>query len=376
MLNYVERRVVLQVPVEKIPIAPISVKRYDKFCQITDRKPKRAVNAQAKDMIWSPNSINSSMSQSKHPDGWISCTHPEGALYYFNSQKRVFTEADVTNKKIAAKVNQCARELCDEAGPLFTAHVELTVELIKSKERYVCGYYFTCHDRRLLFWLRGVDIRNEGHVSAMLHDLKVITKTSQLKYAMESQYWSHCVLYPNHRRLPQRVLHEVKQTVLYFNAGSCSYTRARSCPRLKIDTEMVLSDVSLTPFDRDQLNVFLTVVDGMKDSVDRMDAHSVNFCGEPEARLNADQSMVKSRTKQKCETLKRRLWNSLRSCFVLALWNSPKAHLRALERVWVDRTFIEPRWKGFLTQLNTEWTQITVLVGLSLSVIGVPMFHV
>ncbi|KIJ66627.1 hypothetical protein HYDPIDRAFT_26959 [Hydnomerulius pinastri MD-312] len=352
---------------DTVPIIPDVVGRYDRACRL--RKSKNT-------KLHLPCMPGNFCFAKNPPQGWTACIHPEGALYYYNSQMRVFTDADLTDKKIANDINLCAKKLYGQAKEkqMWSEDAELTLEIMEDGGKDVCGYYFARHSCRQLFWLEDIDIRKSDLIYPMVHKVKVITKPSQLKYAMESQYWWHCALFPNHRRLPGSVLREVKQIIVHFNG------------------EMLLSEASLSPFDIDQLGVFLTLMDAMKDSIDQTDAHTItiiggmmrmfcrskhiNLCGQPEARLNADQSLIKRSKSKEEDSLKKRVWAYLRFFLVLLLWNSPNAHFRALKRIWVDSVIIEPRWKNFTAQLNKEWNQITVLstviLAVNISFLAVP----
>ncbi|KIJ64191.1 hypothetical protein HYDPIDRAFT_28634, partial [Hydnomerulius pinastri MD-312] len=305
---------------------------------------------------------------------WTPCIHPGGALYYYNSQMRVFTDADLTGGTIATQINLCAKKLRDQAQSkqMWSEDAELTLEIMEGNGNK-CGYYFTRHGCRQLFWIEDIDDQKAEHVNPMLHNVKVINKRNQLKYAMESQYWCHCALYPNHRLLPESVLREVRQIVVHFNG------------------EMLLSDASLSPFDKVQLGAFLDLMDTMKDSIDQTDAHAIatiggmmrSFCPSVTLRRVYDfkpssQSLImRSNAKATVkDCVKSRFWACLRSLLVLLLWNSPNAHLKALKRVWVDSVIIETRWTNFTAQLTKEWNQITVLstviLAVNISFLAVP----
>lgn len=80
----------------------------------------------------------------------------------------------------------------------------------------------------------------------------------------------------------------------------------------------------------------------------------VNFCGQPGARLDADQPLYgdpNARPK-----------NMIIRVMNIILFGSPYAHSKALHRIWVDETILQPRWKNFIDRLNGEWSGYTIFV--------------
>jgi hypothetical protein len=81
-----------------------------------------------------------------------------------------------------------------------------------------------------------------------------------------------------------------------------------------------------------------------------------NFCGLPCARLDADKSIYPE------DTGFNLLTSSLSFALEAMLLWAPRAHLKDLQRVWMDESVITPRWKNFNRNLITEWTGITIYV--------------
>ncbi|KAG0698961.1 hypothetical protein DFH29DRAFT_1070902 [Suillus ampliporus] len=50
------------------------------------------------------------------------------------------------------------------------------------------------------------------------------------------------------------------------------------------------------------------------------------------------------------------------------LFGSPDAHSKALHKIWVDHTIVQPRWKNFINRLNSEWNGYTILSTVMLAV--------
>lgn len=88
-------------------------------------------------------------------------------------------------------------------------------------------------------------------------------------------------------------------------------------------------------------------------------AKFVNFCGQPGARLNADQSLYGDPNSRSNNVLLR--------VMNFVLFGSPNAHNKALQKIWVDLTIVQPRWKNFIDRLNSEWNGYTIFVSCTLA---------
>lgn len=47
------------------------------------------------------------------------------------------------------------------------------------------------------------------------------------------------------------------------------------------------------------------------------------------------------------------------------LFSAPDAHLRSLEKMWIDGVMHRSSWEPFITKLNTEWQDIILVVSVS-----------
>jgi hypothetical protein len=104
----------------------------------------------------------------------------------------------------------------------------------------ICRYYFVDHDKHLLFWL------HELSTAKLYCGVQGVDKLSHIKYAVEHLYWQHCELYPNANILCARLFKELKEVVVHASA------------------ETITTDVSLSPFDGDELSKILDLIDRLK----------------------------------------------------------------------------------------------------------------
>ncbi|KAG2042009.1 hypothetical protein BDR03DRAFT_841637, partial [Suillus americanus] len=232
-------------------------------------------------------------------------------------------------------------------------------------------YYFVDHDRHLLFWLHKLP------TAKLYCGVQGVEKLSHIKYAVEHQYWQvlhrqHCEMYPNENLPCAQLLKELKEVVVHASA------------------ETITTDVSLSPFDGDELSKILDLIDQLKGkrkpgscgiSVSRVfhdtsplsflpaRAKFFNFCGLPSARLDADQTVYTKKRGNKLILV-------LSWAFNVAMFGAPQSHMEELRRVWVDRSVNSPRWKNFNSKLSSEWSSITmystVMVAVDVSFLAVP----
>ncbi|KAJ8585156.1 hypothetical protein M405DRAFT_797164 [Rhizopogon salebrosus TDB-379] len=315
------------------PIAPWEVKRNDRGRSIP--RPKKwmevMISPGQKDFDDSP----------RHED-WAPHVHPDGALYFFDSKRRIYTDADLSDDHERQKINHYAERLCHQASetPGFSwASCELVLETSATG----CGYYFVEPKTRCILWLTPVSN------TQITRDLERVQSFSHIKYAMETEYWMHCMLFPNNWSVTTEVVVELKHMILHAVA------------------ESITSTTSVIPFDQEELAKMLDLTDRLKDAIgepfphakcivarfmhDFASANFFNFCGQPGARLNSDQSIF---TKGKPR----------RSVFIkilsLCLFWAPCDYAKELDGIWVDKVINRVLWKQFIAKLSNDWSSLAL----------------
>ncbi|KAF8842344.1 hypothetical protein BDN67DRAFT_965872 [Paxillus ammoniavirescens] len=297
--------------------------------------------------------------------GWVRCTQPEGSSYFHNPTKRITTDIDISKQQIFEWVDKVTNNLLQSAGKLLAMHdeIELVIGLPDDGQgKRESLYYFVDHRRQLLFWVHAYKLSN------IFANVKGVSKFSHMKYAIEAQYWTHLELYPNRRRLKAEHHAELRGILIHAS------------------TETLTSNASIAPFELDELGRMLDLVDKAEGSIDKEQVHAVyivarlmrlftssrfvNFYGQPEARLNVDQSVyTKLRGQDETASLFIRISD-------LLLFGGPSAHAIELQRVWVDLTVNFPRWKGFVSKLSNEWAGFTiystVMLAVDVSFLAIP----
>ncbi|KAG1740684.1 hypothetical protein EDB19DRAFT_1708426, partial [Suillus lakei] len=143
--------------------------------------------------------------------------------------------------------------------------------------------------------------------------------------------------------------------------------------------DVITSDMSLSPFDADQLSRILELINHLRENAEGNDfPHSIciiarfmnyfyrakffNFCGLPCARLDAVRSVYEEGTGL------HPLIGALFPFFDFILFMAPQAHVESIQRVWVDQCIDVPRWKDFSRNLLDEWNGIALYSTVMLAV--------
>ena len=79
----------------------------------------------------------------------------------------------------------------------------------------------------------------------------------------------------------------------------------------------------------------------------------LHFHGQPEARLNRDQSVHGVRTNQRTWFIK---------TISIFLFSAPDVHLRTLQKMWVDGIMHKAVWETSLKKMNDEWIEFILYV--------------
>ncbi|KAL4068857.1 hypothetical protein V8B97DRAFT_2104749 [Scleroderma yunnanense] len=297
---------------------------------------------------------------------WKSCTHPEGALYFADSRRRIFTDDDVHISSNREVINKCVVQLTDLAismniifpDPNLELVLKLTSTKTKTKQFY---YYFVDVNGRQLFWLSDYD---QGRVFQSLRGVK---EPTHIKKALETQYWKHCELYPYKRTFDDPVFYELRDSIVYANA------------------EFIMSDTSLVPFESAELSKMMEIMGVLKETIGKPNDHLVtvlakfmgsfsnvqflSFHGQPEARLDTDQSIYESAEYRARTSILLRIVDYF-------LFGTPSTYSEEIKRVWVDELVNLPRWRAFITTMATDWAGFTiystVMLAVDVSLLAVP----
>ncbi|KAF8814751.1 hypothetical protein BYT27DRAFT_7334287 [Phlegmacium glaucopus] len=330
------------------PVAPENFQRYEKRRRI----PNKATRVKMKPML-------TGFSDRSDPPGWTLCTHPGGACYFYNAEKRIFTDVDLYDsayfKLIVLHIGIIETFIATNRIPI-PAETDLVLDInMDANDTFATDYYFANHQLRTIFFL-------DHFSSDLLPNWEVIKGVSSgrhLKYEMEAQYWYHCVAYPNALQLTDDLVCQLRGTVMHFIGDS------RTSP------------YTIVPYTLDELYKLLPLVDGLKENVGKPNGgHGctgllsqfmlissrtkfIHFHGQPEARLYRDQSVYGIKTNKRTWFIK---------TISILLFSAPDVNLKILQKMCVDGIMHPAVWETSLGQVNEEWRGFILYATLLLNV--------
>ncbi|KAF7361080.1 hypothetical protein MSAN_01139000 [Mycena sanguinolenta] len=171
------------------------------------------------------------------PEGWTTCQHPDGAQYFFQEEKRVFTRANLFDPATLVFINDNVRTVNDFVcvhNVDLPPGVDLVLyEYTYSDGRKECKYYFVNHMGRRLFWMDiGDSVLRKDMPSASIGD------------RLEALYWLHCEYFPRAFELTHEIVDELRDLVLHAFG------------------DVVTSESSTVSWKPDELINMVTIIDG------------------------------------------------------------------------------------------------------------------
>ncbi|KAI9458570.1 hypothetical protein BJY52DRAFT_1416360 [Lactarius psammicola] len=308
---------------------------------------------------------------------WVPATHPDGALYFFDRDRRLFTDTDMHDPVLKGEMEDFyhhLQKILDREGVVIPSkNYDLALDIMPSEDgRIQWSYYYACHETRCLFWL---DKYDATHTICEVPGLKSL---AHVKHRLESLYWYHWYLFPavfESRRLGRAVVDEL--------VGILSH----GC------MDRITSKHSTLPFDVDTMRKMLEFVRNAKGLDKESDAclvyHTAGitrllylfgkysvitahwrflyFHGQTSARLVGIQAIY---------THPGRKRTLLITSLSPVLFFAPEDYLRLLETVWVDEIVIEETWRAFISGLLKEWEQLilssTVMLSVNVGFLAIP----
>ncbi|KAH9003374.1 hypothetical protein EDB86DRAFT_2891767 [Lactarius hatsudake] len=281
---------------------------------------------------------------------WIPATHPDGALYFYDKDKRLFTDTDMHNFELKEEMEAFYQYLQwiirHEELIIPSNNYDLVLDIMPTEfGRIQWSYYYACHETRCLFWL---DVCDANH---MISEVFCVTSPAHVQHRLEALYWTHWSLFPaifDGRHLQPAVYDEL--------VGILSH----GC------IDVMTSKTSTLPYDDDTMQKMIKLVRKAKESesgacevyhtagVTRLLSFFAHWRflyihGQQHARL------IRNQTVYSGEKQKRSLLITLLSPM---LFLAPEVHLQDINKLWTDEIIIETVWKGFMSKLVGEWGEL------------------
>ncbi|KAH9026186.1 hypothetical protein EDB85DRAFT_176673 [Lactarius pseudohatsudake] len=178
---------------------------------------------------------------------WVSATHPDGALYFYDSARMLFTDTDMHDPLLRNEIEARFLSLQDRlpADGSLPKNYDLVLDKHEEGGQMQWFYYYAHHDTRCLFWLEPYAARD------MLSEVYWVGSPAHVKHRLEALYWSHWSLYPvffEGRRLECEIYDEL--------VGILSH----GC------VDVMTSKSSTLPYDDDTMKKMLELVRSAKES--------------------------------------------------------------------------------------------------------------
>ncbi|KAF8262093.1 hypothetical protein EI94DRAFT_1744504 [Lactarius quietus] len=299
---------------------------------------------------------------------WVPATHPDGALYFFDQERRLFTDTNmldpILREEMEAFYQYIQRIMRYEDIVIASKNYDLVLDVSLSDEdgQIMWSYYFACHEARCLFWFDTYD------ATYMISERLGARSPAHIKHRLESLYWTHWSLFPavfEGRRLHSAAVDELIGTLTH---GCMDVITSKS--------------ESTLPFDGDTMQKMLTLLRDANKSDAGLVYHTaavsrllstfahwrfLYFHGQVNARLERHQTAYTDVKR------KRTLLISLISPL---LFLAPEGYLRELEKEWVDEVIIEANWRNFISGLLKEWELLilfsTVMLMANVGFLAIP----
>ncbi|KAI9509043.1 hypothetical protein F5148DRAFT_815641 [Russula earlei] len=297
---------------------------------------------------------------------WLAATHPDGALYFYDRERRLFTDTDMHDPILRDEIEDFYHHLqqvvhVDQLS-IPSQNYDLVLDIMPTEDdRISWSYYYACHETRCLFWLETYD------ASYMISELSGVKSPAHVGHRLESLYWNHWSLYPvvfDNRRLPLEAYDELMGILLH------------GC------VDVLTSKSSTLPYDDDTMHKMIALVQSAKNAVGGEAYYAAGitrllsffahwrflyFHGQKHARLVRDSSVYDTPRRQR---------SILITLLSPLLFLAPEVHLREMEKLWTDDVIIETVWKSFMTKLLGEWEDVilwsTVMLTANVGFLAIP----
>ncbi|KAF8257609.1 hypothetical protein EI94DRAFT_1757514 [Lactarius quietus] len=298
---------------------------------------------------------------------WVPATHPDGALYFYDQKRRLFTDTDMHDPELREELEDfygyLQRIVRHEGVKIPSNDYDLTLDVTLSAEGLQWSYYYACHETRCLFWLDKYDATH------IISELFGVNSPAHVKHRLEALYWTHWSLYPavfEKRRLVGAVYDEL---VGILSHGSMDVMTSKS---------------STLPYDADTMKDMTRLVRNAKGSdgaglvyhtaaITRLLSFFAHwrflyFHGQSSARLERNKTVYEPNPGEN------RTW--LITLLSPLLFLAPEVHLLDLEKLWTDEVIIETVWKSFMEKLLHEWGELilwsTVMLTANVGFLAIP----
>ncbi|KAH8989157.1 hypothetical protein EDB86DRAFT_3081157 [Lactarius hatsudake] len=318
------------------------------------------------------------VSHAKCPEGWVPATHPGGSLYFYNAERRIFTDVYMYDVDLSAEIHAFAALLDRErTQPLPTEDYDLVLDIIKvTDDETVWAYYYADHVSKTLFWQDFYECED-----SLLREVRGVREPGHVKLRLESLYWVHWSLYPgpDWRKFPKNASNELLGALL--SSGIDSLTSKVSTSPYTVAEMESMRDFIKEAESKPIFFYLRTAMITQRSSRPRRSSRNslprllsfyahwkfLHFHGQKGSRQDRYKSIYKGSRRKR--TILVRILSPI-------LFFFPDIHLVELEKVWTDKIVVEALWKEFMQKLVSEWTEFvlysTVMLAANVAFLAIP----
>ncbi|KAF9010167.1 hypothetical protein BDQ17DRAFT_1004423 [Cyathus striatus] len=275
------------------------------------------------------------------PQSWTSYLHPEGVRYFCDTEKRVYTDANLYDDDTLILINESIDHIydfLDVNSVVLSPTADLVLDLVDNQVQY----YFADHRSRTVFYLD--KLKTSDFPS--WYEVQGASSLSHFGHLIEAEYWWHVFLFPSSLTIREDIVNELRDVVIHGIGDAMT------------------SPYSTMTYSNEDLYKLLSVTNSLKKNVGTSYGGSIcifmwafahgrflHWHGQPAARLSRD-------TSAHGPIVKVRSW--IMKVASALLFSAPDVHLRNLEKIWVDRLMYEHIWKQTIHKLINEWQEFTL----------------
>jgi hypothetical protein len=160
------------------PVMPEGTQRYDR---------RSTISANATTMAIEPLSLD--FNEQFLPLGWVKNAHPEGAQYFYNQEKKVYTDADIFDSRILEcitdNLSQIERFLFENNISLPETSFLVIDSYYQEDGSIESTYYYLDTTSRIIFFL---DVYQAEDLLTW-YEIPGIKSKTHLRQELEAQYW-------------------------------------------------------------------------------------------------------------------------------------------------------------------------------------------
>ncbi|KAH9011516.1 hypothetical protein EDB83DRAFT_2448163 [Lactarius deliciosus] len=299
---------------------------------------------------------------------WTPAAHPEGALYFYDEKRKLFTDTNMHDEKLRYEA-ECfydhlqtlpgAKELADLPGG-YDLVLQIKTDQPLGLRWF---YYYVSHKYRCLFWLQEYPVENLIQEGAQVVGVQSL---AHIQHQLEHFYWAHWSLYPvsfDQHMLSKGVYDELLGMLVY---GSI---------------DIMTSKTSALWLDEDQMQRMIRLIQDAKTAkagdvyyvagTTRLLSFFANWRfedhhGQQSARLKKNEAIYVTRRER----------SFLITVISPLLFFAPQKYLAELEEAWLDEHILAPVWKSLMTKMSGEWGDLilwsTVMLSVNVGFLAVP----